>query len=99
MGPYRLLVFVLSRCGNLSTLQAVFFDYSMLKTATPAGRKQLASPPHQSYNTPNLNMKKSPSEQAAAVVPHLVRKGSLTTCLTTDSAGVLGNSGIKSDKE
>ena len=30
---------------------------------------------------------------------HLVKKGSLTTCLTTDSAGALGNSEIKSDKE
>ena len=32
-------------------------------------------------------------------MPHLVKKGSLTTCLTTDSAGALGNSGIKSGKE
>ena len=30
---------------------------------------------------------------------HLVKKGSLTTYLTTDSIGVLGNSGIKSAKE
>ena len=32
-------------------------------------------------------------------MPHLVKKGSLTTCLTTDSAGALGNNRIKSDKE
>ena len=32
-------------------------------------------------------------------MPRLVKKGSLTTCLITDSAGALGNSGIKSDKE
>ena len=32
-------------------------------------------------------------------MPHLVKKGSLTTCLTTDSVGALGNSGIKSVKE
>lgn len=32
-------------------------------------------------------------------MPYLVKKGSLTTCLTTDSAGALGNSGIKSVKE
>ena len=32
-------------------------------------------------------------------MPRLVKKGSLTTCLTTDSAGTLGNSGIKSGKE
>ena len=32
-------------------------------------------------------------------MPHLVKKGSLTTCLTTDSGGALGDSGIKSDKE
>ena len=71
----------------------------MLKTDTLEAKKQLASQPRQRYNTPNPNMKKSPSEQVAAVVPHLVKKGSLTTCLTTDSAGALGNSGIKSVKE
>ena len=32
-------------------------------------------------------------------MPYLVKKGSLTTCLTTDSAGALGNNGIKSVKE
>ena len=32
-------------------------------------------------------------------MPRLVKKGSLTTCLTTDSVGTLGNSGIKSVKE
>ena len=32
-------------------------------------------------------------------MPRLVKKGSLTTCLTTDSVGVLGNSEIKSGKE
>ena len=32
-------------------------------------------------------------------MPRLVKKGSLTTCLTTDSAGALGNSGYKSAKE
>lgn len=62
-------------------------------------KKPLASQPLQRYNTPNLNSKKSPSEQAMAVMPRLVKKGSLTTCLTTDSAGALGNSGIKSGKE
>ena len=71
----------------------------MLKIDTPEPKKYLAFQPQQRYNTPNLNMKKSPSEQAAAVIPHLVKKGSLTTCLTTDSAGALGNSGIKSGKE
>ena len=48
---------------------------------------------------PNLNMRESPSNQATTVLLHLVKKGSLTTCLTTDSAGALGNSGIKSVKE
>ena len=70
----------------------------MLKIDTPDSKKPLASQSLQRYNTPNLNMKKSPSEQAA-VIPRLVKKGSLTTCLTTDSVGVLGNSGIKSGKE
>lgn len=32
-------------------------------------------------------------------MPHLVKKGSLTTCLTTDRVGALGDSGIKSGKE
>ena len=61
--------------------------------------KRLASQTLQRYNTPNLNMKKSPSDHATAVLLHLVKKGSLTTCLTTDSVGALGNSGIKSGKE
>ena len=28
-------------------------------------------------------------------MPHLVKKGFLTTCLTTDSFGIHGNSGVK----
>ena len=39
----------------------------MLKIDTPDSKKPLASLPRQRYNTPNTNMKKSPSEQAAAV--------------------------------
>ena len=77
----------------------VILCIGVLKIDTPDLKKHLVSRPHQRYNTPNLNMKKSPSEQATAVMPHLVKKGSLTTCLTTDSAGALGNSGIKSGKE
>lgn len=61
--------------------------------------KKLASQSSQRYNTPNLNMEKSPSDQATAVLPHLVKKGSLTTCKTTDSVGVHGNSGNKSVKK
>ena len=61
--------------------------------------KRLASQTLRRYNTPNLNMIKSPSDHATAVLLHLVKKGSLTTCLTTDSVGALGNSGIKSGKE
>lgn len=38
----------------------------VLKIDTPDLKKHLASLPRQRYNTPNLNMKKSPSEQAAA---------------------------------
>ena len=48
---------------------------------------------------PNLNMKESPSNQATAVLLHLVKKGSLTTCKTTDSGGIHGNSGNKSVKK
>ena len=38
----------------------------VLKIDTPDLKKYLASRPLQRYNTPNLNMKKSPSGQAAA---------------------------------
>lgn len=61
--------------------------------------KNLVFWPLQRYNIQNPNMQKGPSEQTTAVMPRLVKKGSLTTCLTTDSVGVLGNSGIKSGKE
>ena len=61
--------------------------------------KRLASQTLQRYNTPNLNMKKSPSDHATAVLLHLVKKGSLTTCKTTDSVGVHGNIGNKSIKK
>ena len=71
----------------------------VLKIDTPDLKKHLASRSRQRYNTPNLNREKSPSNQVTAVLLHLVKKGSLTTCLTTDSAGVLGNSGIRSVKE
>ena len=57
--------------------------------------KRLASQTLRRYNTPNLNMIKSPSDHATAVLLHLVKKGSLTTCKTTDSVGVHGNIGNK----
>lgn len=71
----------------------------VLKIDTPDLKKHLASQPWQRYNTPNPNVKKSPSEQATAVMPRLVKKGSLTTCKTTDSAGAHGSSGNKSVKK
>ena len=77
----------------------VILCIGVLKIDTPDLKKHLVSRPHQRYNTPNLNMKKSPSDHATAVLLHLVKKGSLTTCKTTDSVGVHGNSGIKSGKE
>ena len=61
--------------------------------------KRLASLTLQRYNTPNLNMKKSPSDHATAVLLHLVKKGSLTTCKTTDSFGAHENRGNKSVKK
>ena len=61
--------------------------------------KRLASQTLRRYNTPNLNMIKSPSDHATAVLLHLVKKGSLTTCKTTDSVGVHGSSGNKSVKK
>ena len=61
--------------------------------------KRLASQTLRRYNTPNLNMIKSPSDHATAVLLHLVKKGSLTTCKTTDSVGVHGNIGNTSIKK
>ena len=80
---------------NLSTLLCI----GVLKIDTPGLKKPLASWPDRRYNTPNLNMKESPSNQATAVLLHLVKKGSLTTCKTTDSGGIHGNSGNKSVKK
>ena len=70
----------------------VILCIGVLKIDMPDLKKHLASRPRQRYNTPNLNMKKSPSGQAAAADA----EGSLTTCKTTDSVGVHGNSGNKS---
>ena len=61
--------------------------------------KRLASQTLRRYNTPNLNMIKSPSDHATAVLLHLVKKGSLTTCKTIDSVGAHGNIGNKSIKK
>lgn len=44
----------------------------------PDSKKHLASQSHQRHNTPNPNHEKRSSEQAAIVVPCLVKKGSLT---------------------
>ena len=76
------------------TFNGLFFVYCIIKFDMP-DVKRLASQTLQRYNTPNLNMKKSPSDHATAVLLHLVKKGSLTTCKTTDSAGIRGNSGNK----
>ena len=77
----------------------VILCIGVLKIDTPDLKKHLASWPDRRYNTPNLNMKESPSNQATAVLLHLVKKGSLTTCKTTDSGGIHGNSGNKSVKK
>ena len=65
----------------------------------PDFSKCLASQLCQRYNTLNPNMQESPSNQVTTVLLHLVKKGSLTTCKTTDRAGALGNSGNKSVKK
>jgi len=44
----------------------VILCIGVLKIDMPDLKKHLASRPRQRYNTPNLNMKKSPSGQAAA---------------------------------
>jgi hypothetical protein len=46
-----------------------------------------------------LKTPKEPFPPGAAFLPHLVEKGSLTTYLTTPSAGTPGNSGFKTAKE
>ena len=80
------------------TFRGLFFVYCIIKFDMP-DVKRLASQTSQRYNTPNLNTKESPSNQVTAVLLHLVKKGSLTTCKTTDSVGVHGNSGDKSIKK
>ena len=77
----------------------VILCVGVLKIDTPGLKKHLASWPDRRYNTPNLNMRESPSNQVTAVLLHLVKKGSLTTCKTTDSVGAHGNSGNKSVKK
>ena len=77
----------------------VILCIGVLKIDTPGLKKHLASWSHRRYNTPKLNIKESPSNQAAAVLLCLVKKGSLTTYKTTDSVGVHGNSGNKSIKK
>ena len=44
---------------------------------------------------PKTEYEKSPSEQAAAVLLHLVKKGSLTKCKATGRLEVNGNSKSK----
>lgn len=61
--------------------------------------KRLASQTSQRYNTSTPNMKKSPSEQAAAADAAPDQEAFLTPYLTTVSTGTLGNSGIKNAKE
>ena len=80
------------------TFRGLFFVYCIIKFDMP-DVKRLASQTLRRYNTPNLNMIKSPSDHATAVLLHLVKKGSLTTCKTTDSVGAHGNSGNKSVKK
>ena len=77
----------------------VILCIGVLKIDTPGLKKHLASWSHRRYKTPNANREKSPSNQATAVLLRLVKKGSLTTCKTTDSIGVHGNSGNKSVKK
>ena len=51
-----------------------------------------------SSHTPSI-WKRALLDRRRQRMSYLVKNGSLTTCLTTDSAGALGNSGIKSVKE
>ena len=46
-----------------------------------------------------LKIPKEPFPPGAALLPHLVEKGSLTTYLTTPRAGAPGNSGFKAVRE
>ena len=48
---------------------------------------------------PKPKTKKEPFPPSAAVLLHLVEKGSLTTYLTTPSDGTPGSSGFKTAKE
>ena len=83
----------------LSPLAGRILCIGVLKIDTPDSKRHLVFRHRQRYNTPNLNMQESPSNQVTAVLLYLVKKGSLTTCKTTDSVGVHGNSGNKSVKK
>lgn len=48
---------------------------------------------------PKPKTRKEPFPPGTALLPHLVEKGSLTTYLTTPSAGAPRNSGFKTAKE
>ena len=96
----QLQAFVGSWAGELGPpLAGPYSLYRRVKNWYAWLEKPLASLPRQRYNTPNLNMQESPSNQVTAVFLHLVKKGSLTTCKTTGSVGTCGNSGNKSVKK
>ena len=86
-------------CAPLRLFALISSLYRRVKIDTPDSKRHLAFRPRQRYNTPNLNMQESPSNQVTAVLLYLVKKGSLTTYKTTDSVGVHGNTGIKRVKE
>lgn len=95
----KLLGIEMTRFESVLDPKWVILRIGVLKIDTPDLKKHIASRPRQRYNTPNLNMQESPSNQVKAVLQRLVKKGSLTTCKTTDSVGVHGNSGNKSVKK
>ena len=66
---------------------------------TPPSQGLTLNPNYLYMRVKNPNMQESPSNQVTTVLLHLVKKGSLTTCKTTDRAGALGNSGNKSARK
>ena len=89
----------ITRFESVLDPKRVILCIGVLKIDTPDLKKHLASRPRQRYNTPNLNMQESPSNQVTAILLHPVKKGSLTTYKTTDCVGAHGNSGNKSIKK
>ena len=92
----------------LSRILTIFYSLpiAMQNLRRLSLHKGLAQPPHPRYNATDWRGKSSVRSTPAnyknrflSPVTRVFRKRFLTTCLTTDSRGVCGNSGVKSCEE